>query len=115
MNTIQKIHQENVKSDIPEFGIGDTIKVQVLIVEGDKKRPQAFTGTVIARNGKGISESVTVRRVQAGYGVERVLPLHSPNIANIEVIRQAKVRRAKLYYLRSAIGKAAKLKERRRD
>ena len=113
MNKIQQLQRENMKTTLPEFGIGDTLKVEVLIVEGDKKRSQAFTGTVIARNGKGISESVTLRRVQGGYGVERVLPLHSPNLAGIEVTRKASVRRSKLYYLRNVIGKAAKVKEQR--
>jgi large subunit ribosomal protein L19 len=115
MNKIQQLQRENMKTTLPEFGIGDTLKVEVLIVEGDKKRSQAFTGTVIARNGQGIAESVTLRRVQGGYGVERVLPLHSPNLAGIEVIRKAAVRRSKLYYLRDVIGKAAKVKEQRYD
>ena len=111
MNKIEKIHCEKLKTDIPEFGIGDTLKVQVLIVEGDKERAQAFTGTVIARKGRGISQSVTLRRVAYGQGVERVLPLHSPRLAKIEVVRRGRVRRSKLYYLRHEIGKAARVRE----
>jgi large subunit ribosomal protein L19 len=113
MNAVEKIRQENLKTDIPEFRIGDTVRVEVLIVEGGKERPQAFVGTVIARNGGGIAETVTVRRVVAGMGVERVFPLHSPRVAKIEVTRHGKVRRAKLYYLRDQVGKAARVKERR--
>ena len=115
MNIIQKLHRETKKTTLPEFGIGDTLKVEVLIVEGDKKRSQSFTGTVIGMQGQGVSQSVVLRRVQGGYGVERILPLQSPTLANIEVLRHAKVRRAKLYYLRNAVGKAAKIKERRQD
>ena len=113
MNTIQKLHKENLKTTIPTFGVGDTIKVDVLIVEGDKERTQAFSGVVIARKGTGIAENITVRRVAHGYGVERIFPLHSPRVAKIEVTRQGKTRRAKLYYLRTKIGKSARVKERR--
>lgn len=110
---MDKINQEQCKQDIVEFGIGDTVKVHVKIVEGTTERIQVFTGTVIARNGSGINESFTVRRVSYGQGVERVFPLHSPRIDKIEVERRGKVRRSKLYYLRDKIGKAAKVKERR--
>jgi large subunit ribosomal protein L19 len=111
MNKIEKIRRENLKTDIPDFGVGDTLKVEVLIVEGDKERTQAFTGAVIARNGHGISESVTLRRVSYGQGVERVFPLHSPRLAKITVVKQGKVRRAKLYYVRNQVGKAARIKD----
>jgi len=111
MNVVQKIHSENLKTDIAEFGIGDTVRVDVLIQEGGKERIQAFTGTVIARDGGGVSESITVRRVSYGQGVERVFPLHSPRVARIEVTRRGKVRRGKLYYLRNQVGKAARVKE----
>ncbi|MDT8389314.1 MAG: 50S ribosomal protein L19 [Lentisphaeria bacterium] len=111
MNAVQKIHNETIKSDIPPFGIGDSLKVDVLIIEGGKERIQSFTGTVIARNGEGVSESVTLRRVAFGQGVERVLPLNSPRVKALEVIRRGKVRRSKLYYLRDQQGKAARIKE----
>ena len=113
MNAVQKIHHENLKTDLPDFRIGDTIQVDVLIVEGGKERTQAFTGTVIGRSGAGIAETVTVRRVSYGQGVERVFPLHSPRIPKIEVTRHGRVRRAKLYYLRNQVGKAARVRERR--
>jgi len=113
MNTIEKIRQENMKTDVPELNIGDTVQVDVIIHEGDKDRVQAFTGTIIAKNGTGISQSVTLRRVTAGQGVERVLPIHSPRIAGFKVIRSGRVRRAKLYYLRGQVGKAAKVKAKR--
>ena len=111
MNVVQKIHNETIKSDIPAFGVGDTLKVDVLIIEGGKERIQSFTGTVIARNGEGVSESVTLRRVAFGQGVERVLPLNSPRVKSLEVMRRGKVRRSKLYYLREQQGKAARIKE----
>ena len=111
MNTIEKLNRQNLKTDLPPFGIGDTVRADIVIVEGDKERVQSFTGTVIARNGQGIAESVTLRRSTSGQGVERVLPLHSPRLAKIEVVRRGRVRRAKLYYLRGEQGKAAKVKE----
>ena len=111
MNILDKIRNEQVQKDREEFGIGDTVKVSVKIVEGDNERIQAFQGTVIARRGSGVEETFTVRRVQAGQGVERVFPLNSPRIEKIEVIRRGDVRRAKLYYLRDKIGKAARVKE----
>ncbi len=113
MNVIEKLHHENLKTDIPDFRIGDNLKVDVLIVEGGKERTQSFTGTVIARNGCGIAETVTLRRISYGQGVERVLPIHSPRVAKFEVVRAGKVRRGKLYYLRGQQGKAARIKERR--
>jgi large subunit ribosomal protein L19 len=114
MNTIEKIRQEQVIHDQhPDFIIGDTIRVHYKIKEGDKERVQLFTGTVIARKGSGVTESITVRRVSYGEGVERVFPLSSPNIDKIEIERHGKVRRAKLYYLRNLAGKKARIKERR--
>ena len=112
MDKIQAFVNEQLKSEVPQFGIGDGVKVYVKIVEGEKERVQMFEGTVIARHGGGISETFTVRRVSYGVGVEKTFPIHSPNIEKIEVFRLAKVRRAKLYYLRSRVGKAAKVKER---
>lgn len=111
MNAIQKIHRENLKTDLPEFGIGDTVRANVRIIEGGKERIQALTGTVIARNGGGIAESVTIRRVSYGQGLEHVLPLHSPKVAGFELVRRGQVRRAKLYYLRDRQGKAARIRE----
>ena len=108
---IDAINQENVKANIPQFNVGDTVKVMIKVIEGDRERLQAFEGTVIARKHGGISETFTVRRVAYGCGVEKTFPLHSPNVAKVEVIRQGKVRRAKLYYLRGRVGKYAKLKE----
>ena len=112
MEKIQAFVSEQIKTDVPKFGIGDGVKVYVKIVEGEKERTQMFEGTVIARHGGGISETFTVRRVSYGVGVEKTFPLHSPNVEKIVVFRVAKVRRAKLYYLRSRVGKAAKVKER---
>ena len=113
MNIVDKIRNEQVKSDVADFAVGDTVKVYVKIVEGTTERIQLFTGTVIARRGTGIEETFTVRRVTAGHGVERVFPLHSPRIDRIEVARKGRVRRAKLYYLRDKVGKAARVKEAR--
>ncbi len=114
MNTIEKIRQEQANQDqLPQFVIGDTIRVHYKIKEGEKERTQLFTGTVIARKGSGVTESITVRRVSYGEGVERVFPLNSPNIEKIEIERHGKVRRAKLYYLRDLAGKKARIKERR--
>lgn len=113
MSLIEELRNENLKTDVPEFGVGDTVTVDVRIIEGGKERIQAFTGTVISRNGGGISETFTLRRITHGQGVERVLPLHSPRIAKITRIRQGLVRRAKLYYLRDQVGNAARVKEKR--
>jgi large subunit ribosomal protein L19 len=111
MEKITAFVNEQLKTDVPQFGIGDSVKVDIRITEGEKERIQRFEGTVIARHGGGISETFTVRRVSYGVGVEKTFPIHSPNVAKIEVFREAKVRRAKLYYLRSRVGKAAKVKE----
>ncbi|MCD7772401.1 MAG: 50S ribosomal protein L19 [Oscillospiraceae bacterium] len=100
-----------MKSEVPQFSVGDTVRVHVRIQEGDKSRIQVFEGTVIARKHGGISETFTVRRLSHGCGVERVFPLHSPVVEKVEVVRLAKVRRAKLYYLRDRVGKAAKTKD----
>ncbi len=112
MEKIQAFVSEQLKTEVPCFEIGDTIKVYIRITEGEKQRIQLFEGTVIAKRGGGISETFTVRRVSYGVGVEKTFPLHSPNVDKIEVVRNAKVRRAKLYYLRDRVGKAAKVKER---
>jgi len=111
MSVMEKIRTAQVRAERHEFNIGDTVKVSVKIVEGDNERIQAFQGTVIARHGSGIEETFTVRRVQAGQGVERVFPINSPRLEKVEVIRQGAVRRAKLYYLRDKVGKAARVKE----
>ncbi len=114
MNIVDKIRKEQVKADVVDFSVGDSVKVYVKIIEGDTERQQLFAGVVIARRGSGgIEETFTVRRVQAGQGVERVFPLNSPRIAKIEVTRKGDVRRSKLFYLRSKVGKAAKVKEAR--
>jgi large subunit ribosomal protein L19 len=113
MNIMDKLNKEQCKTDIPEFSVGDTVKVSVKIIEGTTERIQAFSGVVIARKGSGIQEAFTVRRVISGLGVERTFPLHSPRVAGIQVMRRGKVRRAKLFYLRDKIGKAAKIKEAR--
>jgi len=111
MNVMDKIDKAQCKQDIPAFEIGDTIKIHTKIVEGDTERIQAFSGVVIARKHSGIRETITVRRVSFGHGVEKVFPLHSPRIAKIEVERKGHVRRAKLYYLRGKIGKSARVKD----
>ena len=112
MDALKLIAQDSLKQDVPEFAIGDTVRVHVLIKEGDRERIQAFEGTVIARKHGGIAETFTVRRVSYGVGVERVFPLHSPHVTKVEIIRRGKVRRSKLYYLRDRVGKSAKVKER---
>ncbi len=109
---IEELVQPQVKKDVPDFDIGDTVKVHVRIIEGDKERTQVLTGTVIARKGSGVSETFSIYRVAYGASMERVFPLHSPRIANIEVIRKGKTRRSKLYFLRGAQGKKARLAER---
>ena len=113
MNIMDKINKEQCRSDLPEFNVGDTVKVYSKIVEGKTERIQAFTGTVITKKGGGVQEFFVVRRVAFGQGMERGFPLNSPRIVKIEVQRHGKVRRAKLYYLRDRIGKAAKVKEKR--
>ncbi|CEH32017.1 MULTISPECIES: 50S ribosomal protein L19 [Aneurinibacillus] len=111
---IREIAQANMKQDIPSFRPGDTVRVHLKVVEGQRERIQVFEGVVIKRRGGSISETFTVRKVSYGVGVERTLPLHSPKIDKIEVVRHGKVRRAKLYYLRDRVGKAARIKEIRR-
>jgi len=111
---MRKAVQGQIKKDVPEFQIGDTVKVSVRIVEGEKERVQAFVGVVIARRGGGMGEMFTVRRIVNNEGVERVFPVQSPKVASIEVIRGGKVRRAKLYYLRDRVGKSTRLKETKR-
>lgn len=111
MLDIRVLEQEQLRSDIPAFRVGDTVKVNVKVVEGNRERIQAFEGVVIARKGGSIRETFTVRRVSYGIGVERVFPLHSPRIESIQIVKRGKVRRAKLYYLRTRVGKAAKVKE----
>ena len=108
------VNKTSMKEDAPEFEIGDTVNVHCKILEGAKSRVQVFTGTVIARSGSGTNEMFTVRRIVAGEGVERKFPLHSPRIEKVEVTRSAYVNRAKLYYLRDRVGKAVRLKERRK-
>ena len=111
MDKIQAFVNEQLKTEVPQFGIGDGVKVYIRITEGEKERTQMFEGTVIDKHGGGISETFTVRRVSYGVGVEKTFPIHSPNVDKIVVFRGAKVRRAKLYYLRDRVGKAAKVKE----
>lgn len=112
MDALKVIAQDSLKTgdEIPQINIGDTVKVSVKIREGERERIQAFEGTVIARKGSGVSETFTVRRISYGVGVERVFPIHSPNVAKVELIRSGKVRRSKLYYLRDRVGKAARVK-----
>ncbi|MFZ5975902.1 MAG: 50S ribosomal protein L19 [Bacillota bacterium] len=111
MDIIRSIEQEQLRTDIPKLAIGDTVKVFVKVVEGTRERLQAFEGVVISQKHGSNRETFTVRRVSYGVGVERTFPLHSPKIAKIEVIRHGRVRRAKLYYLRDRVGKAAKIRE----
>ena len=111
MNLIEAFTNEQLKAELPVVRIGDTVRVHNRIKEGNRERIQMFEGTVIAKHGGGISETFTVRRVSYGVGVEKTFPLHSPNVDKIVVFREAKVRRAKLYYLRDRVGKAAKVKE----
>ena len=110
-NIIDVLEKEGMRTDLPEICIGDTVKVLIKVIEGDKERIQAFEGVVIAKRHGGISETFTVRRISYGVGVEKTFPIHSPKVADIQVVRRGKVRRAKLYYLRARTGKAAKVKE----
>jgi len=112
-NVIRAIEKENMRDDLPNLKVGDTVKVYVKVIEGTRERLQGFEGYVIAKKGGGIRETITVRRVSFGIGCERTFPIHSPKIAKIDKIRENKVRRSKLYYLRDRVGKAAKLKEKR--
>ena len=114
MDYIKMLEQEQMKNDIPDFRPGDTVRVDVKIVEGGKERIQAFEGVVIKRRGGGLSETYTVRRVAYGVAVERCFPVHSPRVDKITVVRQGRVRRSKLYYMRERFGKAARIKEVRR-
>ena len=111
MDILQQITQEQIRTDLPKMEIGDTVKVYVKVKEGNRARVQMFEGTVIKKNHGGIQETFTVRRLSYGVGVERTFPVNSPKIERIEVVRHGKVRRAKLYYLRDRVGKAAKVKE----
>lgn len=111
MDALKTIAAASMKAEVPQFNIGDTVRVAVNIREGDKERIQMFEGTVIAKKGSGVAETFTVRRVSYGVGVERVFPIHSPNVTSVQVIRHGRVRRSKLYYLRDRVGKAAKVKE----
>ena len=113
MNAIDLIDAQSLRDDIPEFDAGDTLKVHVRVVEGNRERVQVFQGVVIRRQGDGIRETFTVRKLSFGVGVERTFPVHSPIVSKIEVVTRGDVRRAKLYYLRDRIGKAAKVKEKR--
>ncbi|HVT57784.1 MAG TPA: 50S ribosomal protein L19 [Thermoanaerobaculia bacterium] len=115
MNQLQQVESLYIHKEQPEFRAGDTIRVHVRVVEGDKERIQVFQGVVISRRGGGTRETFIVRKISGGIGVERIFPLHSPSIDRIEVVRRGKVRRAKLYYLRSLRGKAARIEERRDD
>ena len=111
MNKLEVFASEQLKETVPSFNIGDTVRVHHRLKEGSRERIPMYEGTVIARHGGGISETFTVRRVAYGCGVEKTFPLHSPNVAKVEVIRKGKVRRAKLYYIRERVGKASKVKE----
>ncbi|MGQ9780123.1 MAG: 50S ribosomal protein L19 [Bacillota bacterium] len=114
MNLIDLVEREQMKTDLPEFKPGDTVRVHVKVVEGGRERIQVFEGVVIRRRGSGLRETFTVRKISQGVGVERTFPLHSPMVDRIELVRQGQVRRARLYYLRERSGKAARITERRR-
>ncbi len=113
MNTLDQIEAAQLRHDLPDFGPGDTVKVHVRVVEGGRERVQVFEGVVIGRSGGGLRETFTVRKISFGIGVERIFPVHAPIIQKIEVTRRGDVRRAKLYYLRDRVGKAARIKEKR--
>src|SRR5258708_30296991 len=113
MDRLRAIEREGLKTGIPEFSSGDTVRVMVRVREADKERLQAFEGICIARRGAGINATFTVRKISAGVGVERIFPLHAPSIAEIELVRKGRVRRAKLYFLRQLAGKAARIREKR--
>ena len=113
MQRLEELAREGLRTDIPAFDPGDTVRVMVRVREGEKERLQAFEGLVIAKRGGGINETFTVRKVSAGVGVERLFPMHSPTISSVDVVRRGRVRRAKLYYLRQLSGKAARIPERR--
>ena len=111
MDILKELTASQIKEDAPKIVVGDTVKVSVNIREGERERIQVFEGTIIAKNGSGIAETFTVRRVSYGVGVERVFPVHSPNVVKVETVRHGRIRRSKLYYLRDRVGKAAKVKE----
>ena len=113
MKSTDLVDNQYIRTDLPVFGPGDEVKVHVKVVEGNKERVQVFQGNVIARQGSGVAETYTVRKLSYGVGVERTFPLHTPTVAKLEVVRKGDVRRAKLYYLRDRTGKAAKIKEKR--
>ena len=113
MDTLDQVEAAHLRSDLPDFRPGDTVRVHVRVVEGGRERVQAYEGVVIARRGAGLKESFTVRKVSFGVGVERVFPVHAPIIQRVEVVRRGDVRRAKLYYLRERVGKATRIKEKR--
>jgi len=113
MDVLHEIEKGQLRDDIPDIAPGDTVRVMVRVVEGEKERLQPFEGVCIARKGGGVRETFTVRKVSGGVGVERIFPIHSPSIADLKVVRKGKVRRAKLYYLRSLRGKKARIKEKR--
>ena len=112
MDLIKALITKYMKPELPEMNVGDTVRVQVLVKEGNRERTQAFEGTIIAKKHGGINETITVRRISYGVGCEKVFPVHSPSIVSVETVRRGKVRRAKLYYLRERVGKRAKVKER---
>ena len=112
MNILESVSQSQIRTDLPKLVVGDTVRVYIKVKEGQRERVQMFEGTIISKKHGGISETFTVRRISYGVGVEKVFPVNSPNIDKIEVVRKGKVRRAKLYYLRDRVGKAAKVKER---
>ena len=114
MDALKTISQSSIRAEMPVLNIGDTVKVHCRIKEGDKSRVQLFEGTIIAKKHGGINETFTVRRVAHGCGIERVFPVHSPNVEKVEIVRMGRVRRAKLYYLRDRVGKAAKVKQKLR-
>ena len=113
MDLIKAFTNEQLKTEVPEINVGDTVRIHNKIVEGTRERIQMFEGTVIAKNGGGISETFTVRRISYGCGVEKIFPVHSPNVVKVDIIRYGKVRRAKLYYLRDKIGNDSKVKEKK--
>ena len=113
MKSTDFVDNQSMRTDLPEFGPGDEVKVHVKVVEGNKERIQVFQGNVIARQGSGVQETYTVRKISSGVGVERTFPVHAPTVAKLEVVKKGDVRRAKLYYVRDRVGKAARIKEKR--
>ena len=111
MNRVKNIIEDQLKTDLPDFNSGDTVSIDVRVVEGGKERLQKFKGVVVSRKGSDLSETFTVRKISSGIGVERIFPVHAPIVDSIEVVRKGKVRRSKLYYLRNRVGKSAKIKE----